>query len=155
MSARVPSSSAPAPAFPRPGVGVDVVDGAALARRLEEQPGLAGVLFTPAERAASAASAVPARRLAACFAAKEAFVKALGRGLNATGPDGWLLEVEVALDADGVPGLRLGAAPRRALRRRGLGAPRLALAHAGGVALATVMLFPGARGAPDERTCCP
>jgi holo-[acyl-carrier protein] synthase len=146
-------------------VGVDVVDAAGLALRLEQQPGLAEVLFTPGERAASA---VPGRALAACFAAKEAFVKALGRGLSAAGPDGWLQEVEVEVDGGGLPRLLLGAAPGRALRRRGFGAPRLALAQAGGFALATVLLFPDAQGVPgggpltppgsvasDGRTRCP
>jgi phosphopantetheine--protein transferase-like protein len=146
-------------------VGVDVVDAVVLAQRLEQQPGLADVLFTSRVRAASG---VPGRALAACFAAKEAFVKALGRGLNATGPDAWLQEVEVEVDGDGLPRLRLGAAPRRALRRRGLAAPQLALARAGGFALATVLLLPEAQptpgedlrsppspGTPDERTRCP
>jgi len=155
MTARLSPSSARSRAGTRPGVGVDVVEVAGLARRLDAQPGLLDVLFTSAERAACAAERVPARAFAACFAAKEAFVKALGRGLNATGPDAWLTEIEVSADSDGGPCLRLGAAPQRSLRQRRLGAPRLALGYAGGFALATVMLFCEAQGAPDERTRCP
>ena len=167
MTARGSLSSARPPAGTRPGVGVDVVEVAGLARRLEAEPGLLDVLFTPAERAECAARRVPARAFASCFAAKEAFVKALGRGLNATGPDGWLKEIEVSADRDGGPCLRLGAAPQRALRRRSLGYPRLALGCAGGFALATVILLPEAHdassagrlppldpAAPDERTRC-
>ena len=53
------------------GVGVDVVDLARFERTLERTPELRSRLFTPAE------AALTVERLAARFAAKEAFVKAL------------------------------------------------------------------------------
>lgn len=146
------------PARARPGLGVDVVDALALARRLEEQPGLAEMLFTEEERAEARQGPLGAGRLAACFAAKEAFVKALGRGLNPTGPDAWLQEIEVRTGEGAEPRLVLGARPRRALRRRGFGAPTLALSRAGGFALATVLLLPmgsrGSRAAGSEEGMC-
>src|SRR5215475_1309782 len=55
------------------GIGVDLVDVARLDRALRRTPALAARLFTEGERAAPPAS------LAACFAAKEAVAKALGR----------------------------------------------------------------------------
>ncbi len=124
-------------------MGVDVVEVAGLARRLEAQPGLAAALFTPAEQAAAAASARPAERLAAAFAAKEALLKALGRGLSPAGPDRALLEVELSAGPAGL-GLAVVGGLARALARRGAAAPTLALAVGGGHALATVLLLPGA-----------
>jgi holo-[acyl-carrier protein] synthase len=134
------SAARPAPA--RPGLGVDVVDVAGLRQRLAEQPALAGVLFTPRERAEAASTPDPVRRLAAGFAAKEAFVKALQRGLAAGGPDAWLQELEVTVDTAGAASLALGAGPSRRLASRGLGAPALAVAGDAHLAIATVVLVP-------------
>jgi holo-[acyl-carrier protein] synthase len=120
-------------------VGADVVEVAGLARRLASSPGMAEGLFAPGERAAAARRRDPASWLACCFAAKEAFVKALGRGLAASGPDAWLVQIEVRGEPGDAARLVLGPAPARALERRGL-APALALTEAGGYALATVVL---------------
>jgi holo-[acyl-carrier protein] synthase len=120
-------------------VGADVVEAAGLARRLASSPGMAEGLFTAAERDAAARRRDPATWLACCFAAKEAFLKALGRGLVPTGPDAWLCEIEVRGEPGRPARLELGPAPARALARRGL-APALALTQAGGYALATVVL---------------
>ncbi len=54
------------------GVGIDVVDVARFGRTLERTPRLRERLFTPEERE------LPLMSLAARFAAKEAFAKALG-----------------------------------------------------------------------------
>ena len=67
------------------GVGFDLADAGRLAASLARRSGLAERLFTPAEREALEA---PSRRddpLAAAgrFAAKEAVMKALGRGVDA------------------------------------------------------------------------
>jgi phosphopantetheinyl transferase (holo-ACP synthase) len=102
------------------------------------------VLFTAGEQARAQAQPDPTAALALAFAAKEAFVKALQRGLTATGPDAWLRQVEVAPGPGGRPALALGEAPRRALAARSLGAPVLALARDARHALATVLLVPAA-----------
>jgi len=135
----------------RPGVGTDVVLVAGLARRLADQPRLAEALFTPGERGRAARRRDPTTWLAGCFAAKEAFVKALGRGLNSAGPDAWLQEVEVDPGEDGAPVLVLGPRPSHALERRGVRA-HLALSPAGGFAVATVLLLPETSPPSDERT---
>jgi holo-[acyl-carrier protein] synthase len=127
-------------------VGVDVVDVARIRARLADAPGLAAVLFTPGERAAAAARPDGATFLGQCFAAKEALLKALGRGLVATGPDAALREIEVREDAGGAT-LSLSGRTAAAVRRHG-GVATVALARAGaggaGVALATVLLLPPA-----------
>lgn len=139
MSAATPSPVPPAPA-PRPGVGADVVDPARLAAVLARSPGLAERLFTPGERAAAAAARRPADVLALCFAAKEALLKALGRGLNPSGLDAALLEVEVRTPVT-APALHLvgSLAQRVAVRGQRVLA---AFARAPGAALATVLLLP-------------
>lgn len=127
------------------GVGVDVVDVARLGARLTENPRLAEGLFTPAERAAADRRPDRAAFLALCFAAKEALLKALRRGLVATGPDAALQEIELCAEEGRDPELALSGRIAAAVKRR-RGAPTIALARAGGgsagVALATVLLLP-------------
>ncbi|PWB76248.1 holo-ACP synthase [candidate division GN15 bacterium] len=64
-----------------PRVGIDLV---AINRmnRLDSTPGLAEQLFTPAELSRCRARKRPKAALAACFAAKEAFLKASGLALH-------------------------------------------------------------------------
>jgi holo-[acyl-carrier protein] synthase len=128
----------------RGGVGIDVVEVAGLARRLAASPGLDAVLFSPRERAAASRRPEPARPLAACFAAKEAFVKALGRGFATGGPDAWLQQVELVRDEHGAAALALGPAPARHLARRGFAAAALAVAEGPEHAWVTVLLLPAA-----------
>src|SRR3954469_14655147 len=64
-----------------PGAGIDLLEIERLERALERRPRLAERLFTPAELAYARERARPGRHLAARFAAKEAVIKALGRGV--------------------------------------------------------------------------
>jgi holo-[acyl-carrier protein] synthase len=63
------------------GVGIDLIEIERIERALERRPRLADRLFTPGELAYARERARPGRHLAARFAAKEAVIKALGRGL--------------------------------------------------------------------------
>lgn len=86
------------------GVGVDIVDVADFEARLDREAVLGA--FSEAER--EYAESLPLRRagiLAARWAAKEAFGKALGTGLRV----GWpLSEIEIRHDDAGQPVLHLG-----------------------------------------------
>jgi holo-[acyl-carrier protein] synthase len=63
------------------GVGIDLIEIERLERALERRPRLADRLFTEGELAYARGRARPGRHLAARFAAKEAVIKALGRGV--------------------------------------------------------------------------
>jgi holo-[acyl-carrier protein] synthase len=63
------------------GVGIDLIEIERVERALERRPRLAERLFTPGELAYARDRARPGRHLAARFAAKEAVIKALGRGV--------------------------------------------------------------------------
>lgn len=77
-------------------LGVDVEQ----RRRIRRRQALLARCFGPAERDAIAAANDPEAALLRCWAAKEAVVKAIGRGI-AYG----LTAIELALDADGWPRL--------------------------------------------------
>jgi holo-[acyl-carrier protein] synthase len=63
------------------GVGIDLIEIERVERALERRPRLAERLFTPGELAYARERARPGRHLAVRFAAKEAVIKAVGRGL--------------------------------------------------------------------------
>jgi len=120
------------------GVGLDVVETervvrvlAAHGHRFEER------VYTPAERAECAQRADRAEALAARFAAKEAFFKALGtgwvRGLS-------LRQVEVVGKQGARPALRLAGAAAAYARRMRVRKIHVTLSHQPGLAAAVVIL---------------
>jgi len=94
-------------------------------------------LFTPAERSRCGSRKDVASCLAARFAAKEAFLKALGTGLR----DGisWQ-EIEVSNNALGKPELTLFGKAAEAFQAKELVSVQLSLSHDGGSAIAMVVL---------------
>ncbi|RJL23561.1 holo-ACP synthase [Bailinhaonella thermotolerans] len=115
------------------GIGVDVVDIERFRASLERTPSLAARLFTEGERG------LPARSLAARFAAKEAVAKALGA------PPGLRhLDAEVRVGEHGRPELAVSGAVARVAAERGVARWHLSLSHDGGVAVAYVIAEGGA-----------
>jgi holo-[acyl-carrier protein] synthase len=110
------------------GVGIDVVDIARFARSLARTPGLRHRLFTEVE------SGLPARSLAARFAAKEALAKALGapRGLLWT-------DAEVVASPAGRPWLQVAGTVAAAAASLGVTSRHLSLSHDAGIASAVVI----------------
>ncbi len=94
-------------------------------------------IYTADERLYALEKMDPAPHLAARFAAKEAFVKALGTGLR----DGlsWQ-QVEVVRDPLGCPSLQLSGRAAEMLCERGATAVHLSYSHDGDYAVATVIL---------------
>jgi holo-[acyl-carrier protein] synthase len=110
------------------GVGIDVVDIARFGRALTRSPGLAVRLFTEGERS------LPARSLAARFAAKEALAKALGapRGLLWT-------DAEIVTSPAGRPHLKVSGTVAAAAAHFGVTGWHLSLSHDAGIASAVVI----------------
>jgi len=119
------------------GVGVDLVDIARIGAVLKRSEGFARRVFTTGERRHGADRRVSAPHLAACFAAKEAFLKSIGTGLWGGVP---LRQIEVVHAADGRPRLKLGPLAEQALRRAGGHATMLGLSHDRRVAVAVVVV---------------
>ncbi|MEI6205334.1 MAG: holo-[acyl-carrier-protein] synthase [Desulfuromonadales bacterium] len=120
------------------GIGTDIVDITRFQRFLdEENTALLERLFSEDERTTCAKRKGAASCLAARFAAKEAFVKALGTGLR----DGisWR-DMEVSNDALGKPELRLSGKAAELYKVNKLRFIHLSLSHDGGNAMAMVVL---------------
>ena len=117
---------------PIAGVGVDAVDVGRFRAVLERRPSIGERLFTAGERRDGRGDA---QRLAARFAAKEATMKALGRGL---GSMGWH-DVEVVRAPSGAPSLRLTAAAAALAERHGVSRWHVSFTHTDLVAVAMVV----------------
>ena len=121
------------------GIGTDIVDVTRFQRHVDEpDSALLRRLFTDQERAyCNARKSGAAACFAARFAAKEAFLKALGTGLR----DGisWH-DMEVINDGLGKPDLRLCARVEELFREKGGATLFLSLSHDSGCAVAMVVL---------------
>ena len=127
------------------GLGVDLAEVGPWAEALS-RPGAAALLgtFTPGERQTSAAGPAPeGQRLAARFAAKEAFVKAISSARFGQAPVSApfdLREIEVIHDAHGRPALRLHGRAAQVAEALGVRRCWLSLSHEERMATATVIL---------------
>lgn len=110
------------------GIGVDVVDLPRFATSLERTPALRDRLFTPAE------AGLPIESLAGRFAAKEAFLKAVGA------PEGiaWR-DIEVMRGDAGAPSFDLAGRAAARAQELQVTALHLSIAHDGPVATAFVV----------------
>ncbi len=120
------------------GIGIDTVDIARFRRFLEEgNQAIIARLFNQEERDRCSARKDAASCYAARFAAKEAFLKALGSGLR----DGisWH-DMEIVNNEFGKPELLLAGRAHELFKKQGLGAVFLSLSHDGGQAVAMVVL---------------
>jgi holo-[acyl-carrier protein] synthase len=120
------------------GIGTDIVGIPRFDRFVSEQnEPLFNRLFTERERTYCAARARAGQHYALRFAAKEAFLKALGTGLR----DGisWL-DMEVVNNELGRPDLVVTGKALALCATAGIGAIFLSMSHDAGCAVATVVL---------------
>ena len=120
------------------GTGIDIVDISRFERFVaENNAALFHRLFTAGEMAYCGTKKRSAQHYALRFAAKEAFLKALGTGLR----EGlsWR-DMEVVHDSYGKPALRLSGEAERLFATKGLTNCFLSLSHDGNCAAASVIL---------------
>ncbi len=110
------------------GIGIDIIEVGRVRRAIERTPRFADRVFTPAEIAYSEGKASKFQHLAARFAAKEAFFKAIGRRA------GWT-DVETVNEESGRPYLVV-----RSGEDFGFSRSHVSLTHIGELAVAVVVL---------------
>ncbi|WP_321530962.1 holo-ACP synthase [uncultured Desulfuromonas sp.] len=120
------------------GIGTDIVDVERFDRFIDEDnQTLLQRLFTPGELAYALPRKCAAQHLAARFACKEAFVKALGLGMR----DGMTWhDIEVVRDALGCPSLAVRGRAAEILAQRQLHAHHVSYSHETRWAVATVIV---------------
>lgn len=119
------------------GLGTDLARIARFKKFVEPGNKVLVRIFTDKERDYSLNKRNPAPHLAARFAAKEAFLKALGTGLR----DGlaWQ-QIEIVRDELGCPSLSLTGVAAAMMKKRGAQQVHLSYSHDGDYAVATVVL---------------
>lgn len=122
------------------GTGIDILEVDRMARTLSRTPRFAETVFTSAESSYCTSAAnvkIRAQRFAARFAAKEAFLKALGTGLV----DGisWQ-DMTVTREDSGQPGMEISGIAREKMEERGIQNIHLSLTHSRAYAAAVVIL---------------
>ena len=118
------------------GIGIDIVEIRELDKGLQE-PGFQTRVFTAAEVDAVERFRNKSEHLAGKFAAKEAFMKAIGAGLQ-QGMS--FTHVEVLSDDSGKPYLNLNGEAEKRFRERGAQHIHVSISHSGGLAVAVVIL---------------
>ncbi len=120
------------------GIGVDLVDAGRIRESILKRPAFLTTVFTPPElrRVQKRPERVRFEKLAACFAAKEAFYKALGRNQHGIG---WK-DIALAGKPGKPPELVISAKARRILEKLQIGRVHVSITDEGGFAAAFVIL---------------
>jgi len=120
------------------GMGLDMVEVSRIQRAMDRFGSrFLRRLFSPAEIAYCSGKVLRAECLAGTFAAKEAFVKALGTGLSGGIS---FLEVEVVRQRGAPPTIRVSGRAKEAVEKKGGKEVILSISHDGGFALAAVVI---------------
>jgi holo-[acyl-carrier protein] synthase len=119
------------------GVGTDLIEVERVAGKISKESGFRELVFSAGEIAYCEGKANKFQHYAARFAAKEAFLKAIGTG--------WITgisfnEIEIINDGEGKPVLTLTGATSKFLEQRNLGKTWVSLSHLASISSAVVII---------------
>ncbi len=119
------------------GTGIDIIEVDRIALRVGKDNGFKELVFSKAEMSYCDAKTHPFQHYAARFAAKEAFLKAVGRGWD-SGLQ-WN-EIEIINETNGKPALRITGVTEKTLEPMGIRIIHVSLSHLKSMATAIVIL---------------
>ncbi|MBN8650277.1 MAG: holo-ACP synthase [Cytophagales bacterium] len=119
------------------GTGIDMVDVVRIAEKLAKENGFREKVFSTHEISFCESKAKQAEHYAGHFAAKEAFLKAIGRGLLL---DLDLTTIEVQHETSGKPFLKLTGVFDAFMKEQQYAAVHLSITHTSSMACAMVIL---------------
>jgi holo-[acyl-carrier protein] synthase len=119
------------------GTGIDIIEVERVTQRVGSDNGFRELVFSKDEMRYCDSKAFPFQHYAARFAAKEAFLKAIGRGWDAGLA---LYEIEVVNQDNGKPVLRLSGQTEKELAYLGIRSIHVSLSHLKSTATAIVIL---------------
>lgn len=118
------------------GVGIDLISIKKIAESVKSES-FRRKVFTPAEIESCETVANSAEHYAGKFAAKEAFMKAIGRGIR---QEVWFSQIEVLNDKTGAPCIQVSGQAKRRVSTLGVERAHVSIAHTQGMAVAVVVL---------------
>jgi holo-[acyl-carrier protein] synthase len=119
------------------GIGIDTIEVRRVESLLQKQEGTKENLFSPKEIEYCDSKKNWAQSFAARYAAKEAFLKALGTGMNPVFP---LTEIQIINRQGGQPRLVLSGRARKVCQKNGIKKAKVSLSHLKQLACAIVIL---------------
>jgi holo-[acyl-carrier protein] synthase len=119
------------------GTGIDIIEVDRVAQRVGNDNGFRELVFSKDEISYCNSKAFPFQHYAARFAAKEAFLKAIGRGWD-SGLS--LHEIEIINQPGGKPILRLSGQTEKELAHLGIRFVHVSISHLKATATAIVIL---------------
>lgn len=118
------------------GIGNDIVEISKIEQSIQSEA-FQRKVFTPAEIEAVEKYKNRAEHLAGKFAAKEAFMKAIGAGIQ---QEVWFKLIEVLNDQSGKPYVNLSGEAEKRMNSMGARQIHVSISHSGGVAVAMVIV---------------
>ena len=119
------------------GIGVDIIEVARIEDKLSRTPGLKEKIYTPVEIGYGQTIKFPYQHYAARFAAKEAFMKALGTGWSRGVK---FSEIEIHNLESGQPVIEVYGQAKEFCQTEGISRFYVSLSHLRTLAVATVVL---------------
>jgi holo-[acyl-carrier protein] synthase len=119
------------------GTGIDIIEVERISIRVQRDSVFRDLVFSPDEIKYCDDKAFPSEHYAARFAAKEAFLKATGRGLD-SGIS--LHEIEILNEANGKPFIRLSGVTEKQLSEMGIKKIHVSISHLKTMATAIVII---------------
>jgi len=118
------------------GIGIDLTEIKEIEESIQSEAFVRKV-FTPHEIQSVERYRNRAEHLAGKFAAKEAFMKAIGAGIR---QEVWFTQIEVLSDESGKPQVQVGGEAGRRLDELEAKQVHVSISHSGGMAVAVVIL---------------
>ena len=118
------------------GIGIDITEIKKIKENIRSQA-FQQKVFTPAELKAVDGFKNKAEHLAGKFAAKEAFMKAIGAGIW---QEVWFSQIEVLNDEVGKPYIKVRGEAEKRIKESGSEKIHVSISHSGGMAVAVVIL---------------
>ncbi len=118
------------------GIGIDITEIKKIEKSVQSEA-FQRKVFTPAELNAVDRFKNKAEHLAGKFAAKEAFMKAIGAGIR---QEVWFSQIEVLNDELEKPYINVNGEARARLQESGAKQVHVSISHSGGLAVAVVIL---------------
>lgn len=119
------------------GIGIDIIDVNRIRKVLDHNPAFRQKVFSEQEIAYCESKKDPAMSYAVRFAAKEAFMKALGTGWN---HEVRWVEIETVSSGEAAPFLRISGLTEQTMLSRKITGCHLSLTHEKDYAVASVVL---------------
>lgn len=119
------------------GTGIDIIEVDRIGEKVANSAGFREKIFSPEEIRYCESTAHTSQHYAARFAAKEAFLKAIGKGMTISHD---LFEIEVCQDESGKPSLRLHGNFRELARQNRWNKIHVSISHVQTMACAVVIV---------------